>query len=66
MIDEAGKAEVRSIIVGEWQRDNWFVNDGLNAGEKVVVDGAQRLYQGATVQVMPAVSKDAAAPAAGT
>ncbi len=66
LIDEAGKAEVRSIIVGEWQRDNWFVNDGLNAGEKVVVDGAQRLYQGATVQVMPAVSKDAAAPAAGT
>jgi membrane fusion protein (multidrug efflux system) len=66
LIDEAGKAEVRSIIVGEWQRDNWFVNDGLNAGDKVVVDGAQRLSQGATVQVMPAVSKAAAAPAAGS
>jgi membrane fusion protein (multidrug efflux system) len=66
LIDDAGKAEVRPIIVGEWQRDNWFVNDGLNAGEKVVVDGAQRLYQGATVQVMPAASKAAAAPAAGS
>jgi membrane fusion protein (multidrug efflux system) len=66
LIDDAGKAEVRPIIVGEWQLDNWFVNDGLNAGEKVVVDGAQRLYQGATVQVMPAASKAAAAPAAGS
>lgn len=65
LVDEAGKAEVRPIIVGEWQRDNWFVNDGLNAGEKVVVDGAQRLYQGAKVQVMPAASKAAAAPASG-
>jgi membrane fusion protein, multidrug efflux system len=66
LIDDAGKAEVRPIIVGEWQLDNWFVNDGLNAGEKVVVDGAQRLYQGATVQVMPAASKAAATPAAGS
>lgn len=29
----------RPVEVGEWYGNNWFINDGLKAGERVVVEG---------------------------
>jgi len=29
----------RPVQVGEWYGDSWFINDGLKAGERVVVEG---------------------------
>jgi membrane fusion protein (multidrug efflux system) len=61
LIDKDGKAALRPIIVGDWYRDGWFINEGLQAGDQLVVDGGLRLSAGASVNVVPA-----AVPAAGS
>ena len=48
-----GKAENRPVAVGEWHGDNWFINEGLKAGEDVVVDGGLTLQPGAAVVAKP-------------
>jgi membrane fusion protein (multidrug efflux system) len=44
-------AQTRSIEVGDWLGDQWIVQSGLQAGDKVVVDGAIRLQPGAPVKI---------------
>jgi membrane fusion protein (multidrug efflux system) len=44
---------VRAITVGERVGDQWVVTSGLKAGERVAVDGAQFLRDGATVTPKP-------------
>ncbi len=53
------KAEQRPVTVGEWNGDDWFINDGLRAGEEVVVDGGLTLQPGAPVNAKPASAKGA-------
>ena len=60
-LDKDGKAEIRPVTVGEWHGNYWFINEGLKAGDEVVVDGGLRLRPGAAVKATPL---DAAAPAA--
>jgi len=57
-----GKAEARPVVVGNWSGDEWFVFEGLNAGEQVVVDGGLLLSPGMPVTVKP-LSKPAGGPA---
>ena len=64
LVGKDGKAEQRPIVVGDWYQDGWFVNEGLHAGDQLVVNGAQRLAQGATVKVTPPATVPAARPAA--
>jgi membrane fusion protein (multidrug efflux system) len=37
--------------VGPWHGEFWFIDEGLVAGERVVVDGALTLTAGASVEV---------------
>ncbi|MND08565.1 periplasmic multidrug efflux lipoprotein precursor [compost metagenome] len=38
--------------VGEWSGDDWIIQSGLKAGDKVVVDGMARIFMpGAPVQI---------------
>jgi membrane fusion protein (multidrug efflux system) len=54
----AGDAvELRPVEVGGWVGDDWIVESGLAAGDRVVVDGTSKVRPGAQVTV-------AAAPAA--
>jgi len=46
-----GKVEQRPIRVGPWDGQNWVVDSGLAAGERVIVDGVQRVQPGMVVQV---------------
>ena len=55
VVNQAGKVELRPVVVGEWYRDSWFINQGLAAGDQVVVDGALRLAPDAPVRVKPYV-----------
>ncbi|MCP3712703.1 efflux RND transporter periplasmic adaptor subunit [Paraburkholderia sp. CNPSo 3274] len=43
VVDNESKAKQRVVEVGDWSGDNWFINDGLKAGERIVVDGAIRV-----------------------
>lgn len=52
VIDEEGKAEFHPISVGQWHGNNWFVDEGLEGGETVVVDGALKLRPGISVQIV--------------
>ena len=54
------KVERRDLVVGEWVGDEWIIEKGLVAGERVVVDGVQRVQPGMTVDPVP-VSTVAAA-----
>ncbi|MRR37186.1 efflux RND transporter periplasmic adaptor subunit [bacterium] len=48
-----GKAEARPVTVGNWDGNEWFVFEGLRAGEQVVVDGSLLLSPGMPVTVKP-------------
>jgi membrane fusion protein (multidrug efflux system) len=51
-----GKAELRPLELGDWHGDDWFVNEGLQGGEMVVVDGGIKIRPGATLKLVePAV-----------
>jgi membrane fusion protein (multidrug efflux system) len=54
VVSGEGKSELRPVVVGDWLGDDWFVDEGLKAGERVVVDGAQTLRPGEPVTVVPA------------
>ncbi len=63
VLDAQGKAEQRPLTVGDWHGDSWFVNEGLKLGERLVVDGGQRLTPGAQAIVVQADGKPTAAAA---
>lgn len=49
-INGDNKVEVRNIDVGDWYEEFWIVKSGLDQGTKIVVDGTNKIEQGATVQ----------------
>jgi membrane fusion protein (multidrug efflux system) len=61
VIDGDSKPRQRVVEVGEWHGDDWFITQGLRAGERVVVDGAIRVTAESQIKV---VSAAAAAPGA--
>jgi membrane fusion protein, multidrug efflux system len=62
---EGDKVAFRNVKVGQRVDSLWVVEDGLKVGEQVVVEGLQRIQDGATVSAKPAPDKPAesAAPA---
>src|SRR5437762_4713725 len=47
------KVEMRTVKVGERSGSQWVIEDGLKAGETVVVEGTQKIKPGAVVQPKP-------------
>jgi membrane fusion protein (multidrug efflux system) len=75
VVGDDGKVSPRTIKVGSSKGDKWVVLDGLKPGEKVMVDGFQKLRPGATVKPVPwqapgskpvAAAAAASTPAMGT
>jgi RND family efflux transporter MFP subunit len=48
-----GKAEIRPVKVGTRTGTDWVITSGLKAGEKVVVEGFQKIKTGAPVTAKP-------------
>jgi membrane fusion protein (multidrug efflux system) len=59
VVGEGNKVAFRNVKVGPRVDGLWVIEEGLKPGEKVVVEGLQRLRDGAVVSPKPA----AAAPA---
>ena len=38
------KAEPRPVQAGEWIGEDWIIQSGLKAGDKVIVDGTARIF----------------------
>jgi membrane fusion protein (multidrug efflux system) len=54
VVDGEGKAELRPVVAGGWHGDDWFIDEGLSAGDRVVVDGGMMLRPGSPVTVKAA------------
>ncbi len=37
-------------VVASWSGGLWLIDDGLKVGDKVIVDGAQKIAQGRTLR----------------
>jgi len=64
VVGAGDKVEFRNVKVGPRVDDLWVIEEGLKPGEKVVVEGLQKVRDGATVSPKPAATaaKDAAKP----
>src|SRR2546427_95556 len=49
------KVEIRTVKVGDRADSNWIIEDGLKAGESVIVEGLQKVRPGAVVNPKPLV-----------
>jgi membrane fusion protein (multidrug efflux system) len=65
VVNSESKAEPRPVELGDWQGNSWIVTAGLNAGDKVIVDGVMKIGPGAPVTVATAEDGDSPQPAAG-
>lgn len=57
-----GKVEQRVLQASEAVGDQWIVDSGLKAGERVVVEGVQKVRAGMTVSVAPLTAASISAP----
>lgn len=48
-----GKAQARNIVTGDRTGEGWIVTQGLKPGDKVIVEGVQKVRPGAPVQPTP-------------
>ena len=66
VVGEGDKVELRDVQATAWQGTQWVIQEGLKGGERVVVDGLQRIGPGVKVKPIPAQIPDVspATPAA--
>ncbi|WP_447984872.1 efflux RND transporter periplasmic adaptor subunit [Nitrospira sp. Nam74] len=60
-LGEGDKIEIRDVKATGWQGTQWLIEEGLRDGDRVVLDGMQRLAPGA--QVKPVVVASSGLPA---
>lgn len=53
VVDDAGTAQIRPVVVGEWYGDAWVIDSGLEAGDRVVVDHLMQVRPGAPIDPQP-------------
>lgn len=63
VVDANGMVEVRPIQVSRTVGDRWLVEAGLAGGERVIVEGLQKVRAGLAVQVSERGAPDSTAPA---
>jgi membrane fusion protein (multidrug efflux system) len=56
VIGADNKADVRTVTVGDRVDNRWIIVSGLNAGDRVVVEGVQRMRSGVRVNAKPFVA----------
>jgi membrane fusion protein (multidrug efflux system) len=61
VVTPENKVQIRRVEVGSRVGKNWIVTKGLNPGERVIVEGVQKVTEGSEVKPEPA-PPDAAAP----
>lgn len=49
-VSQAGKATRRTVITGELTSNGVVVTSGLHAGERIIVEGQQKVYEGCKVK----------------
>jgi membrane fusion protein (multidrug efflux system) len=57
------KVEQRTLKTSRAMGDKWLISEGLKAGDKLIIDGLQKIRPGMPVKPVPATVADAAVPA---
>ncbi|EMG38171.1 RND family efflux transporter, MFP subunit [Desulfocurvibacter africanus PCS] len=63
VVNAQKQAEIRRVVLGPWQNEQWIIESGLEPGETVIVDRLMQLRPGALVEPLPAVTAET--PASG-
>lgn len=63
VVNPQGKVEIRTLQTGPAVGDKWLVLSGLKAGDRLIVEGLQKVKPGDPVKAVPAGSPVQAAPA---
>lgn len=63
VVTAQNKVEARAVRVSRAVGDQWLVEDGLKAGERVIVEGLQKVQNGSAVQASEAPAAGAASAA---
>ena len=61
LVDKEGKVETRSVKVSQAIGDKWLIEEGLAAGDRVIVEGLQKIRPGMPVQAAEAGATPAVA-----
>jgi membrane fusion protein (multidrug efflux system) len=63
LVDHDGKVEPREVKVSRTIGDDWLVDSGLAAGDRVIVEGLQKVQPGMAVKAVEATPTDASGDA---
>lgn len=62
VVAEGNVAQPREVRAASWRGSQWLIEEGLNPGEVIIVDGIQRVQPGAPVQPVPAGENEVGPP----
>jgi membrane fusion protein (multidrug efflux system) len=63
VVDPDNKVVLRQLVASRTYGQSWVVDDGLNPGDRVIVQGTEKVRPGASVKPVPAQLPPAPAPA---
>lgn len=53
VIDAANQAQLRPVLASSWRGKEWLIENGLQPGERIVVEGFYRILPGSKVDAIP-------------
>ena len=53
VVNDSNKVDIRTVTVGPKVDSLWVIERGLRAGERVVVEGTQKVHEGMAVTPTP-------------
>jgi membrane fusion protein (multidrug efflux system) len=53
IVDDGGKVQQRTLGLDRAIGDKWLVSSGLSPGDRLIVEGLQKVRPGAAVKVVP-------------
>lgn len=51
LVDEDNKAKMQPVEAGDWVGDDWIIKSGLQPGDRVIIDGVNKVMPGMKVAV---------------
>ncbi len=53
IVNDEEKIEMRNVMASDWKGTQWLIDEGLQAGDRVVVNGLMKIGPGAPVKAVP-------------
>jgi membrane fusion protein (multidrug efflux system) len=64
VVGAENKVSIKPVKVGQWFGQLWVIDEGLQAGEKVVAEGTQKVREGLVVNPKPFIAEAQVEPGA--